>query len=292
MESSWCRKEAWFADAMAMHAATRVERATLSEALVEINGLHKQRVQRESAFALEYPIAPRVLRDIDFHGRQPNLFTLNEGGHSTEVFLPVQTLLAAESRPEDDAWIKSLGEAVAAMLDRVTMDAPQGEPRALWSTAAQLAVAAFGLTSRTRSKMAVRAGVDDLNAAIENVAGGPLVNDAVFRRQPRQHLGLIAAASAIAIPGFQLDHRFFRAVQHVVGLAAILHGGVLLLDARERGPLRDFRLRLAATLIQHNLAIGIIQDARDEVHQGRVDELPLEVLPCVTLHPNMEWLLT
>ena len=36
--------------------------------------------------------------------------------------------------------------------------------------------------------------------------------------------------------------------------------------------------------------VGIVQNAWDEVHQGEADGMPLEVLPCVTMHPGMEGL--
>jgi hypothetical protein len=185
-----------------------------------------------------------------------------------------------------------LGTTIAKMLERVTEEAPKGNPRALWTTAAQYAVAAFTLSSHGRSKLSVRDGIDDLDAAINSVADSQLAMNPIFTSQPAPHLGLIAGAAAIAIAGFELDARFFPVIQQVIGDTARVHGGVLLLDARERGPVRDFRLRLVATLVHQNLgSVGIIQNADDQVHQRRVDDMPLETLPCVTLYPDMDWLL-
>jgi hypothetical protein len=50
-------------------------------------------------------------------------------------------------------------------------------------------------------------------------------------------------------------------------------------------------LRLVTTLLQNNVAgVGLVQNAADQVHQGHVGGVPLEILPCVTLYPDMEWL--
>jgi hypothetical protein len=291
-ESEWCRKEAWFAEAMAAQGMARVVRGTLMDGIRAIDQIRLQRQQGSPAPRSTYPIAQRVLRDIDYHGRQPNLYTLQESGHATEVFAPIQALLAGDEHVDDAAWMTALGGATTKMLERVVDAAPDANPRSMWTTAAQYAVAAFTLSSHGRSKMTVRDGIDDLNEAIDAVVDSELARDSTFTTQQARYLGLIASAAAIAIAGFELDSRFLPVIQQVIGDTAYVHRGVLLVDARERGPVRAFRLRLVATLVQQNLgSVGIIQNADDQVHQSLVDDLPIEILPCVTLYPDMDWLL-
>ena len=292
LESEWCRKEAWFAEAMAAQGIAHVERGTLSTAIGVIDQLRLNRPQGNPPHRARYPIAQRVLRDIDYHGRQPNLYTLKEGRHATEVFAPIQALLAGDAHVDDGPWKIALGSTIARMLERVIEEAPHAESRPMWMTAAQYAVAAFTLSSHSRSKMAVRDGIDDLNAAIDSVIDSELARDPIFTSQQARYLGLIAGAAAIATAGFELDPRFLPVIQQVIGNTAHVHRGVLLVDAREPGAVRAFRLRLVATLVQQNLgSVGIIQTADDQVHQSVVDDLPIEILPCVTLYPDMDWLL-
>jgi hypothetical protein len=202
---------------------------------------------------------------------------------------PLQSAPEKAERPEDPAWVRSIGEAVAETLSRVFAAAPDADPFDLWATALQLSLAAFGCTSSARSKVEVRRGVDRLNAVLKSVVDSQLHRDPIFRDQARNHLALIAAASAIDLAGFNLDPRMNSALEIALGNAAGLRDGLLLLDVRQPGARRSFRLRLIAILVQGNLgSVGIVQNAADEVHQGYVDVLPLEVLPCVTLYPGMD----
>ena len=72
-ESEWCRKEAWFADAMAGHGLTRVERMTLPDAAAQVAAAGLLSMRRRSNQELRYAIAQRVLNDIDYWARSPNL---------------------------------------------------------------------------------------------------------------------------------------------------------------------------------------------------------------------------
>ncbi len=68
-----------------------------------------------------------------------------------------------------------------------------------------------------------------------------------------------------------------------------MRGGLLLLDTREPGPQRDLVLQLIVLIVSNGLgSVGIVQDAADEVHRGRIDDFSLTVLPCVTLYPGMD----
>ena len=202
---------------------------------------------------------------------------------------PLQAALDTAQRPDDSAWVHSLGEAVAETLARIVAAAPEVEPLDLWAAALQFSLAAFALTFNARSKNEVRRGIDQLNAILKSVITSRLHRDPIFRAPASGHLAQLAAASAIDLAGFELDPRMTPAVPIALGDAAGMRDGLLLLDAREPGAIRNFRLHLIAILVQGNLGnVGIVQEAADEVHQGRVDTLPLEVLPCVTLYPGMD----
>jgi hypothetical protein len=288
-ESDWCRKEAWFADALAAHGLVKTERLSLPEAQVRV-ALEGRATWRVSAQrGLAYTIGPRVLSDMDYFGRAPNLYSLKEAGHPTDSLAAVQAALDTKPDPDDANWVRSVGEAVTTTLSRVVAVAPDAEPFDLWATAAQYALAAFGSTSEARSKVEVRQGVDRLNSALRAVVGDKLFRSPIFQAQAPRYLAMIAAATALDLSGFDLDPRLTPVLRLAVGDVASLRDGVLLLDVRPRGALRDFRLRLAALLVEGDLgSVGIVQDAADEVHQNWIDDLPLDVLPCVTLHPGMD----
>lgn len=287
-DSTWCRKEAWFCDALARHGLARVERDDLRGALTRVTADGGRTRRRHSDRRLHYPIADRVLRDLDYWARAPNLHSLREAGHATDAFEELRSL-ASEPRPDDAAWTDALGNAVARTTARVASDAPDAEPLDLWCTALQFSVAALASTSNARSKDEVRRGIDHLNAAVKELATEQLHLDAIFRERAAGYLALLAAASSIQLAGFELDKRITPALNRALADTAILHDGQLLLDAREPGPLRAFHLRLVATLIRSNLgSVGIVQNAGDEVHEQRIGSVYLEVLPCVTLHPGIE----
>jgi hypothetical protein len=290
-ESSWCRKEAWLSDAMAGRGLLRAERLSLPEAVARVR-LHGPATRRHRGDPRHvYGITGRVLRDLDYFARHPNLHSLEEAGVSVEPLAPLRALLDTEPSPDDPGWREALKAAVLETLERVVAAAPDGEPADLWATALQFALAAFGQESQARSKDEVRRGVDQLNLALKQFLERELHRDPEFRGRAPAYLALLAGAVAIQLSGFALDERLVPTVKAATSGAAVLHGQLLLLDAREGGATRDFRLRLAAALIASNVgSVGIIQNAWDEVHQGEADGMPMEVLPCVTMHPGMEGL--
>jgi hypothetical protein len=290
-ESAWCRKEAWLSDAMAARGLLETERLPLPEAVARVRSDGPASRGRRGNPGHVYSIAGRVLRDIDYWARHPNLHSLEEAGVSAEPLNPLRALLDGAPAPDDPAWREALTAAVVETLERSVAAAPDGEPADLWATALQFALAGFGQASQARSKDEVRRGVDQLNLALKRLLERELHRDPEFRAKAPAYLALMAAAAAVQLSGFALDGRLVPTVKAAVSGAAVLHDQLLLLDAREAGTVRDFRLRLAVTLMTSNIgSVGIIQNAWDEVHKGQADGMPLEVLPCVTMHPGMEGL--
>jgi hypothetical protein len=288
-ESDWCRKELWFADALAKHRLTRLERLSVMNALQSVHQSGEQSSRRPGDLGLRYPILSRILKDIDYWARKPNLHSLKESGYTGGELDSIQELLQADERPDEPDWVASLGSIVATTLANVVRTSPDASVFDLWAAALQLSVGAFACTSTGRSKMAVRAGVDQLNTMLRSFVEEKLHLDPVFHAAPEGHLALLAAACAVDLAGFRLDVRFTSAVIAALQGCAGFTDGVLLLDVREGGITRDYRIRLAALMVRHNFgSVGIVQDASDPVHNTRSGDLPLEVLPCVTLYPGMD----
>jgi hypothetical protein len=230
-----------------------------------------------------------VLRDIDYWARAPNLHSLKELGYSIQTLEPIKQALEKDPSSDDARWTGRLSSTVTATLSRVVAESPHAEPFDFWATALQFSLAALATTSNTRSKMEVRQGVDLLNETLKCVVTSHLHRDAIFIRHAAGYLALLAASAVIQLTHFELDQQTITLIQNTVGDTARLRDGLLLLDVRRPGQLRDFRLRLAAILVQTGLgSVGIVQDASDQVHTEKVDGLPLEILPCITMYPGMD----
>jgi hypothetical protein len=287
-ESSWCRKEFWFSDALVRHGIARLERLPIADSLEAVRSRGPLSRRTSGDLRLHYPILPRILRDIDYFGRAPNLFSLKESGYSGDELDSIQQALEGAERPDDHEWVNSIGRTVRVTLANVFRKSPDGKLFDLWTTALQLAVGAFASTSAARSKMAVRAGIDQLSALVKSFLGAELQFDPYFLSNPEGHLALLAGVAAADLAGYNLDERLRPAVVAALNGSAGFAGGLLLLDTRETGDVRDFRIQLAAMIVRNNFgSIGIVQNAADPVHNMKSGDLPLDVLPCITLYPGM-----
>lgn len=287
-DSDWCRKEAWFAGMLEKYCSRKVVRVSLSGACDRLSiheaGLHRRRAFEEQ----RYTIRPRVLQDIDYWARKPNLHSLKEAGHPTRSLDDLISFVDPEPEPDNHEWTASLGKVVLETLRKVVAESPGGEPLDLWSTALQYSVAALGSTTCTRSKVDVRRGIDHLNEAVQSLLTRGLHHDRAFKEHGPRYLAVIAVASVVQMSNFTFDGRFHDAAQFAMGQVATIKDGLVLLDARQSSVHRTFNMRLIASLMQTNIgSVGIVQNASDEVHKLEVDGFSLEVIPCVTLYPGM-----
>jgi hypothetical protein len=70
---------------------------------------------------------------------------------------------------------------------------------------------------------------------------------------------------------------------------ALLHQGVVLVDARRTAALDSFLELILRMSIDYDIGcIGILQDGDAPVHESVVDGRCLDILPCVTIYPGME----
>lgn len=282
--SEWCQKERWFAQALADQNRLNVTYCKVDEVLDVLRKANEGELRYPSDVGHKYPILPRVLTDVDYWARKPNFHSLKESGHPVDALLPIQAALGLTGRPSS----QEIGEGVRQTFFNVLASNPDAVPFDLWAAALQYAVAAFGISAQARSKDEVRRGIDQLVAVAQAVTEMGLHLTPTFRENGSAYLSLLAAAVTIQLSGFKRELPMAATISAAVAGAAVLHDGILLLDARPAGEKRDFRLRLVAEMVKANIgSVGIVQDAADEVHQTYVGDLPVEVLPCVTLHSGM-----
>ena len=303
--SIWCKKEEWFADLLQTLGRATVTRVSSTENAA-------QRLRRaQPAVAPARPPRPdidlenhwvttRILRDLDYWARRPNMHGLQESGVPTGAFASVLQSLKGEHVPEGPEngahRIELLRAMFAALLDGAARPSDPkvgllaNAPFEAWSTAVQLATAGLTLGCPAYDKLATRRWIDTANdltkALLEALANAPAD---VLERVPQQLL-LLSAAVALElmfdsdVPPYQ--ERNLEALLQGVGF---FRSGTLLLDVRHPGVDRDLRLQLVALAVQCNVGtLGILQNGSDPVHQFTLDGRTLSVLPCVTLYPGME----
>lgn len=320
-ESAWCRKEAWVAEALARHGHLHLSWAAGYEGALpyiklaaEVGEPDDADAARENGHAREGDddeeefdtswVCNRILNDIDYWARTPNLYSAKEKGLPVDFFEPMLTWLRAEcDNPTRyaDALRVSLLAHVHALLSDLTAVAkrlksePEG-PRGvsdLYASAAQLVVAALSLRTRPYSKMETRRRIVALNRVVAEIiylVGND--SEAIAERLP-DYLLLAAGATALDLAGddrYELPH---LGLNQLVSGVAICRDGLLLLDVRRPETGRDFILRLVLLMVAHDLgSVGVLQDGGAPVHQTVIEGTSLEVLPCVTLYEGMESLFT
>ena len=88
-----------------------------------------------------YPITPRILRDIDFWARTPNLHSLREKGISTDSFGSIKSFLNNLPEQLGPDVIDSAAQEIVKVLNAVVNVAPDADLEGLWETALQYVVA-------------------------------------------------------------------------------------------------------------------------------------------------------
>jgi hypothetical protein len=288
LESAWCRKELWLAERLAARGMAKVEKVPLSTALAALDRVVGPEVEPAAA-RLAYPIADRVMKDIDYWARAPNKYSLAESGSDMRLVSTFEGAHAAAQSLEEPERRAAKVDAVLRLLGDVARAAPDGQPLDLWSTALQYAVAILGARSRVRSKVRVRYGIDQLVAALRALAGRGVLDAPELRAAPERYLAFLAAAVVLDLSEGAPHEEDAVAIRRAVAGAAVYRDGLVLVDTRAHGASLDAKLRLVLTLVANDIAgAGIIQSADAPVHEREIDGKSLAVLPCVTLYPGME----
>ena len=289
-DSEWCLKEKWLADVMLALNMIDCEYLSLDDAvkIAQASAIQSTRPTMHSE-QMVYPITPRILRDIDFWARTPNLHSLREKGISTDSFGSIKSFLNNLPEQLGPDVIDSAAQEIVKVLNAVVNVAPDADLEGLWETALQYVVAVLGLMSSARSKVDVRRGVDQMNKVVHHLVMSELHTSPAFKKNVVGYLALIAAAVTIDLSGFTLHANMEPAISRVIAGTGIVKNHLILLDVRDPGPFRDLHLNLLLLLVSHNIgSVGIVQLASDTVHELEVSGMSLAVLPCVTLHPGME----
>lgn len=320
-ESAWCRKEAWLAEALARHDQVK---------LIRVAGYERAIPYIELAAKIDEPTAPddgtrevalaqegfenddegrdtpwvcnRILRDIDYWARTPNLYSAKEKGLPVDFFEPMLNWLRAEcERPTADtdalrtsllAHVDPLFSDLAAVINRLESTPRQDGLYAasdLCAAAAQLTVAALSLRTRAYSKMETRRRIVALNRVIVRIIQQAQNTPDPGTEKLLNYFLLAAGATTLDLAGedrFELPR---LGLNQLVSGVAICRDGLLLLDVRKPGPGRDSILKLVLLMVTHDLgSVGVLQDGAAPVHHTVIDGASLEVLPCVTLYEGME----
>jgi hypothetical protein len=288
-QSPWCRKELWLARSMAEFGRAQVVELSLEGAIEHVAAsTGSTLVDAPLGTEYHYPITQRILKDLNYEMRTPNKISLAKTGKRLSSISSLEKYLV-ENFETVDSFGERLAPEILGLFEGVVRDTPSADSIDLWSTALQLAIAAFVQGAYGRSKDEVRRGIDQLNGALKELISDKIIDTAVFRERGASYLAFLAAAVASDIAGYRLHPIVQPALIATTAGTSVLRKGLLMLDARQPGPVRDVNLRILMALVSNNVgSVGIVQTASDPVHELSVDGKTLAVLPCVTLYPGME----
>ena len=288
-KSEWCRKERWLAKEMQRLRLACVESVSVADAVKIVEGSRGRSKLRKPVVVLDYPVAQRILKDIDYWARHPNKHSLTEKGISIDFLKSIEGFLETRLPLSGLRSVVGAGQEVLKLFAALLSSAPKADPIDPWSTALQYAVASLGIASCANSKMDVRRGIDQMNAALGQIASGGIIEHPLFQENVAAYLAFISAAVTLDLARFTLAPRMEVEIKEAVGDAAVLRDGTLLLDVRFQGARRDLHLKLLLALVMNNIgSVGMIQTAGDTVHELEIDGNSIAILPCVTLHPGMD----
>ncbi|MEO0371729.1 MAG: hypothetical protein AAF231_09765, partial [Pseudomonadota bacterium] len=284
--SPWCRKEAWLAREMARHGLLQLEDTDLAGANASLERLTAQEVTQDQVNL--YEIAPRVHRDLDYWARGPNLHSLDDDGAAPDALAAFEDI---HKTPDDTT---PLTETVARLWNTAHLHDPTGTSADIWASAAQLAMVVMSARCHTQSKETARAAVDTLNALVASFFETGLAQHDHFQTAPDRYFALLVGTAVFEACDYAPHPLTLNDIADCLKGVALVRDGMILLDARSEGPTRDFHLRLAMLIMTSGIgSVGVIQSAEDEVHDLYLDDTPLAILPCITVHKGMEpWFLT
>jgi hypothetical protein len=279
-DSVWCRKELWFTKQMSRIGEAKFEMTTLPGAMHVIENIRESappKIRKKG-----YPITPRILRDIDNFGRQPNKYSLEELKYSTDYLRDIEDLMTSNQQHR----IGKTNQVISNLFNGLTKDGWKFEPIAKWSTAMQYAIAAMATMEITESKMEVRRGIDKMNVILTSMSS---VNDSYLQKHGARHLFMLGIAITLDLTKYEMNPLMTKELTPALEGAAVIRNGILLLNVMNEGEQRDMHIRLLKHFTKAGVgSVGIVQSATDLVHQMIIDGEPLEILPCVTLYPGME----
>lgn len=300
-ESAWCRKEAWTADTLAKLGLAKVRRCPTAQAVPEVlNEIARTAPTAEPPREAGW-LTNRVLNDVDYHARGPNLYSAREAGQPITAVEPMVKWLKEQassepSRNELVPRVREMFDAVEGHLATWLSQLPPEKQTArsgvdMWAAAVQLTIGALSLRTGTYFKMETRRFLLAANRLTAEVLCWLPQSNANAAIQRRQWLLLVAGAAALDLAAEDRPAVFALGLPELIGDFAICREGMLLLDVRQEAPDRDDRLRRLLRLVVNDLgSVGVLQNGQEPVHNRVIDGVCLDILPCVTLYPSMELL--
>jgi tetratricopeptide (TPR) repeat protein len=319
-DSEWCRKELWMSKVLHRLSGIEFVRVQGSDAAFQLLSQRK----KEGGWAAKRPteterpndsagdpdkktswITNRILNNIDYWARTPNLYSARKKGLRTESVEKVLEWLQpdlgltctnlAPLRSEIvlrlTTMFKDLTNEFHSRLQEQTSRFRESmvETTDLWAAAVQVIVGALSLRTNSYSKIETRRYIDAANQIVEQL-GGLLSSDPGARaEQFPTYLTIVGGAVALDLAAEDRKSVCAIGLAQLLEESAQVREGLILLDARQPGIERDFLLRLVLLLVWNDVgSVGLIQDGNAPVHNKKIDGKSLEILPCVTIYPGME----
>lgn len=298
-DSAWCRRERWFAQELQRHGeASHHSVETLAEALDWIAARRSQAISPPRPDDEGVGQAPgwtsnRILRDLDYWARKPNLEELEKSGADVAPFREFSALLGGGVQPPDEGMLASsdLRDAIVRLRERVEYGlagATLGRVVTGVINALSLCEAAFLLFEEKQyNKMRARRMMDNLRRCFLSL-------EQLYDRHPDMsddrltHSAWLAAAFSSELGSYRTSRDLEWYAARTFGPNALMRRGVVLVDMRDK-ELRDFHLEFLALAAQKGIgAVGMIQSHDDTIHECLVNGFAFSSFPCVTVHPGME----
>ncbi len=297
--SEWCRKEKWFADQLVKLGHWRVESTDLNSFLkikLPENQNSEPRVLRvRRVFVLE-----ELIDNQSDPNRSPNLNSLSSNSANFKLERELKTLGEKLDRGgffRGGHTFEKIFQWLGKPLLHEAADNDFDATVERWCVVCQFLMMFFAkryVTVATESL--VWRSVDKVESVIRHILEGGIAEVNLFIENTGSYLSLLSAVAVFELwyenPGELYGDFIEDEISPLIGTKAIIHNRCVLLDVREK-QYRDFNLRIAAVLISNGLAgFGILQNASDPVHNRVVDGRDISVLPCLTMHPGMEFFLS
>ena len=316
--SIWCCKEASVANILSSLGLCEVIKVpsvdSATEQIDNITALKKEQKTPHNSSTVPADehtswITTRIMRDIDYHGRQPNLYSAKEQDLTITCFESLLTWLMEVNEPDYDQSIPD-GETIAqkvramyqAFFHQASEDYTQAHekiamwlnaPLDLWFAANQLTIAALSLKTHSYNKMDTRYRIDCGNTITANLVNTFNHLDIDTLSYQRITDAMLLMSAAITLELAEQDRKSIAqtsGIKSVLTDIAIEQEGLLLIDTRIMNDEISFLLNnVVINLVTNDIgSIGILQNADAPVHESIINGFSLDVLPCVTLHPGMD----
>jgi hypothetical protein len=321
--SEWCRKEAWLAQTLSdLHLSSVMRVNSIHDLVGHIGRLIDTNAPDPANLTIkrgantsppgfnqdEWERVPygsgitfRILKDIDYWARAPNLYSAQKKGLDVELLVNFREWLKAQWVTSSGYDAKTISNEILSLLEKILPSVLRFEKNEagnveakfyvdcfdLIAAAMQLSVGAMCSRAHYYSKTGSRRSFDTIARASYNVCMN--IDECGAFDIVTASFYLRLAACVIALELSPNDKFVVDAVQTAVRPPFLLREDTVLLDARVDSPKRNGLLRYVSILAYSDLGnIGVFQDGTDPIHHQIIAGRRLDILPCVTQYSGME----